>query len=335
MAKLISATHLARSILRQLLELGVSDFVLSPGSRNAPLSIALFEAAEAGFADLHVRIDERGAAFFALGISKVSQQYVAVICTSGTAAANYHSAVLEARHSNIKLLIITADRPERLRNTGANQTTNQVGLYPDIPSHDICELVDVAKLLTDGPIHLNIQFDEPLLSEDNLNWLAGFTSKSVQPTRLTKQSASFDGNGVIVVGHDRGGFSVSEVTAFSQELGWPLIAEDPISFPQAIAHASVFLADPDIRASLHPESVIVFGRTTLSRSINAYVLGSRKQIVIDPRIQDVDNLRQADQIFFDIPHLDSVITPSKEWISLWHKVWLAHFSGLNKKPFEQ
>ncbi len=328
MAKLISATHLARSILRQLLELGVSDFVLSPGSRNAPLSIALFEAAEAGFADLQVRIDERGAAFFALGISKVSQQYVAVICTSGTAAANYHPAVLEARHSNIKLLIITADRPERLRNTGANQTTNQVGLYPDIPSHDICELVDVAKLLTDGPIHLNIQFDEPLLSEDNLNWLAGFTSKSVQPTRLTKQSASFDGNGVIVVGHDRGGFSVSEVTAFSQELGWPLIAEDPISFPQAIAHASVFLADPDIRASLHPESVIVFGRTTLSRSINAYVLGSRKQIVIDPRIQDVDNLRQADQIFFDIPHLDSVITPSKEWISLWHKVSIQANEGL-------
>jgi 2-succinyl-5-enolpyruvyl-6-hydroxy-3-cyclohexene-1-carboxylate synthase len=124
----INASHLARSTIRQLIELGVSDFVLSPGSRNAPLSIALHEAAKKEIIELHVRIDERGAAYYALGISKASNTYVAVICTSGTAAANYHPAALEAYHSNTSLLFITADRPARLRRTGANQTTLQDGI---------------------------------------------------------------------------------------------------------------------------------------------------------------------------------------------------------------
>ena len=87
---IVIASRLARSTVRQLIELGVSDFVLSPGSRNAPLSLALYEASKAGLIDLHVRIDERGAGFFALGAAKASNKYVALICTSGTAAANYH-----------------------------------------------------------------------------------------------------------------------------------------------------------------------------------------------------------------------------------------------------
>jgi len=114
----MNATTLARNLVRQLIENGVSDFVLSPGSRNAPLSIALYEAEQAGLVDLYVRIDERGAAFFALGLSKASDSHVAVICTSGTAAANFHPAVLEAYHSDNRLLVITADRPAHLRRTG-------------------------------------------------------------------------------------------------------------------------------------------------------------------------------------------------------------------------
>ena len=93
-----NATDLARHTIRKLLEAGVKDFVLSPGSRNAPLSIALYEASSRGYVNLHVKLDERGAAFFALGISKASDKYVAVICTSGSAAANYHPALLEALH---------------------------------------------------------------------------------------------------------------------------------------------------------------------------------------------------------------------------------------------
>ena len=84
---MISSTKLAHSIIRELIECGVNQFVLSPGSRNAPLAIALHEAASKNLIDLHVKIDERGAAFFALGMAKAGNNYVAVICTSGTAPA--------------------------------------------------------------------------------------------------------------------------------------------------------------------------------------------------------------------------------------------------------
>ena len=158
------ATKLAHSIIRQLIEVGVSDFVISPGSRNAPLSIALSQAANKQLIDLHVKIDERGAAFFALGLSKASNNYVSVICTSGTAAANFLPAALEAVHSGNKLIIITADRPARLRKTGANQTTDQMGMFQSIKTHDISTDTDIKNYLSGNPVHLNIQFDEPLIS---------------------------------------------------------------------------------------------------------------------------------------------------------------------------
>ena len=110
-----SATTIAREIIKEIIERGVKVVVLSPGSRNAPLSIALYEAELRGFITLHIRIDERTAGFFALGVAKASRTPVALLCTSGTAAANYHPAILEAHHSQIPLLVITADRPARLR----------------------------------------------------------------------------------------------------------------------------------------------------------------------------------------------------------------------------
>ena len=113
-----SSTQLARSIVRQVIECGVKDVVISPGSRNAPLLIAFHEASKKGLIELHVRIDERTGGFFALGISKASKRPVALICTSGTAVANYHPAVLEAWHSQAPLLVLTADRPEKLRKPG-------------------------------------------------------------------------------------------------------------------------------------------------------------------------------------------------------------------------
>ena len=123
------STLLARVIVRQIIEAGVTDVVISPGSRNAPLSIAFHQASVKGLIKLHVRIDERTAAFFALGIAKASGRPVPIVCTSGTAVANYHPAVLEASHTNVPLLVLTADRPASLRKTGANQTTEQARIF--------------------------------------------------------------------------------------------------------------------------------------------------------------------------------------------------------------
>ena len=131
------STRLAREVVGTLLAAGVTEVVLAPGSRNAPLSFAVYDAGEAGLLRLHTRIDERTAGFLALGLAKTGGP-AAVICTSGTAVANLHPAVLEAAHAGVPLVVVTADRPARLRGTNANQTTDQVGIFGDaVPFLDL------------------------------------------------------------------------------------------------------------------------------------------------------------------------------------------------------
>ncbi len=320
-----SATKLARSIVTQLICLGVKEAVLSPGSRNAPLSMALYAAEQRGLITLHVQIDERSAGFFALGISKASRNPVAIICTSGTAAANYHPCVLEAWHSQIPLIAITADRPARMRQTGANQTTLQAGIFRDCTQ---CE-IDVADLdqdltpawaaLAKGPIHLNVQFDDPMLPDDDEDWLSqvvpGIYLASGSPkSGLLKIDKA---QGVIVVGHDRAGFAIAELEKFATEIGWPLVAEDPLSFKSAIAHASLFLTSTQIRNRLKPQVALVIGRTTLSRSVNALIKSAEYEIVIDPRIADIDIHRTAHEVFLALPQVENVSAPDPEWNLLW------------------
>ncbi len=133
----MSATDVARSVVSALVADGVREVVLAPGSRNAPLAFAAYDAAAAGLLRLHTRIDERTAGFLALGLTKGGSR-AAVMCTSGTAVANLHPAVLEAHHAAVPLVVVTADRPLRLRGTDANQTTDQVGIFgPLVPTLDV------------------------------------------------------------------------------------------------------------------------------------------------------------------------------------------------------
>ena len=113
----------------ELVRCGMREAVLAPGSRSAPLTLALFDRAADAALRLHVRIDERSAAFLALGLAKASRRPVAVVCTSGTAAAHFHAAVIEADEAGVPLLVLTADRPPELRGTGANQAIDQLKLY--------------------------------------------------------------------------------------------------------------------------------------------------------------------------------------------------------------
>src|SRR5581483_6770050 len=113
------ATALATVLVDELMRCGLTDVVLAPGSRSAPLALAVHDQSRLR---LHVRIDERSASFLALGLAKRSGRPVMVVCTSGTAAANFHPAVVEAHEAGVPLLVVTADRPPELRDTGANQT---------------------------------------------------------------------------------------------------------------------------------------------------------------------------------------------------------------------
>jgi 2-succinyl-5-enolpyruvyl-6-hydroxy-3-cyclohexene-1-carboxylate synthase len=184
------ATAFGRVLVDELVRGGVTDAVLAPGSRSAPVAVALAAAERDGRLRLHVRIDERTAAFLALGLAKASGRPVPVLTTSGTAAAHLHAAVLEADAAGIPLLALTADRPPELRATGANQTVEQPGLYGGAArwSADVGvpeagrEAVQnrywrslVAKAVITatgalsgdpGPVHLNLALREPLLPDD-------------------------------------------------------------------------------------------------------------------------------------------------------------------------
>ena len=295
-----TSTDLARSYIKYLIEAGVSDFVISPGSRNAPISIAANEAFEKGLIDLHIKLDERGAAFFALGISKATDNYVAVICTSGTAVANYAPAALEALHSGNKLLLITADRPSKLRKTGSNQTTDQVNIFQGISTHDTSTFNPIK--LEKGPIHLNLQFDEPLLPNDSNDWLQGIQISPKVAEVKKREILKLSGNGLVIVGHDKGGFPPEEIENFAENL--LIISEDPLSFERSIAHSSIFLADEKIREYLKPDFVIVIGRTTLSRSINSFISECKNQYVVDPLAKSINNQRTATKIYENLPQLD-------------------------------
>ena len=324
-----TSTSLARVVVRQLIEAGITDAVISPGSRNAPISLAMYAAAEKRFLKLHIRIDERSAAYFALGLAKASSRPVPIVCTSGTAVANYHPAVLEAHHSNVPLLVLTADRPAILRRTGANQTTEQARIFGNAVRYfaDVSGGVFPLELPLDslhrGPVHLNLQFEEPLLPDEDSNWLNEIkVAPRVKPTGKSAGTLKVNTTrGVLIIGHDRGGLTVAEVSKIASDLEWPVISEDPLSFPEAISHAALFLASPAIRKNLVPETVVVIGRTTLSRPINALIASAKTQIVIDPRMATVDTYRVADQRFIAAPKVVSK-PADPDWHEQWRKLSL-------------
>ena len=180
------STAQARVIVDELLRHGITDAVLCPGSRSAPLALALAAAERADLLRLHVRIDERAAGFTALGLALGSRRPVPVVVTSGTAVANLHPAMVEAAHSGVPILALTANRPPELRGTGANQTIDQVGLFgpharvvvelgvagdPESEHRHWRAAIGRAVLTSTaashpGPVQVDIAFREPLVPDE-------------------------------------------------------------------------------------------------------------------------------------------------------------------------
>ena len=172
------ATDFAAALLDEFVALGVRDVVLSPGSRSQALALVAADRARGGSLRLHVRIDERVGGFLALGLAVETRTPVLIVTTSGTAVANLHPAVLEAHHSGVPLIVLSADRPADLRGIGGNQTTQQPGIFGkavraewDVPAPfgNSGERDAAAALARDahaasarGPVHLNLAFSEPL-----------------------------------------------------------------------------------------------------------------------------------------------------------------------------
>jgi 2-succinyl-5-enolpyruvyl-6-hydroxy-3-cyclohexene-1-carboxylate synthase len=170
-----TAYVLGLRVVQELWLAGVRDVVLAPGSRSAPLALALDAADEDGDLRLHVRVDERSAGFLALGLATGSRRPVAVVTTSGTAVGNLLPAVMEAHHTGRRLVVVSADRPDRLRGTGANQTTEQAGIFGVFaPCHDLTAATGEGRLRAavadactrEGPTQLNLQLGGGLLPPD-------------------------------------------------------------------------------------------------------------------------------------------------------------------------
>ena len=294
------AQQFAAHLLAALAKAGVRNFFLAPGARSQALAIAAGQLAEAGKLDLVIRVDERSLGFLALGAALVSGEPSVLITTSGTAVANLHPAVLEANHAGVPLILLTADRPHELRGVGANQTTNQVGIFADAvrecidveaPTGAEGEAQHASQLAAlaiasalgfhgeqPGPVQLNLAFREPLSSvQPNAAALAPIISL---PPREEPQVefAVVDGSvpTVVIAGAGAG----EDAVELAESFGWPLFAE-PSSGARFGANVVV-----GYRALLESElasrigRAVVFGKPTLSRAVVALLKNPDVEVVV-------------------------------------------------------
>jgi 2-succinyl-5-enolpyruvyl-6-hydroxy-3-cyclohexene-1-carboxylate synthase len=325
--------RLALTLVDELARAGLTDACLAPGSRSAPLAVAL---AEHPAIRLHVHLDERSAAFFALGAAKAAGRAAAVLCTSGTAAANLHPAVVEADHGRVPLLVLTADRPPELRGIGANQAIDQIKLYGD-GVRLFCEVgaPDEAAASPDdrdagrywrsvagrawaaalgppaGPVHLNLAFAEPLLPDPldgapapgrpaGAPWTIA-TRPALVPARsevaALGEAVRASPRGLLVVGWGAA-VEPAAVDAFATAAGWPVLA-DPLSGarrgPATISTYDSLLRVAAFADQHRPDLVVRIGAGPTSKALTAWLDDSIPQIVVDPEAGWPDPGRTASQ----------------------------------------
>jgi 2-succinyl-5-enolpyruvyl-6-hydroxy-3-cyclohexene-1-carboxylate synthase len=344
------AVVFARVFVDELVRNGLDHAVLAPGSRSAPLAMAL---ATEDRLRLHVRIDERSAAFLALGLGKAGGSPAAVLCTSGTAAANFHPAVLEAHEARVPLLVLTADRPPELRGTGANQTVDQIKLYGDAVRW-FCEVgaphgvandywrslacrawAEAAGLVgrPPGPVHLNLAFREPLVPDGTEDTPAGRPEGAAWTTIAapTRQPSAEDmawlaesiervERGLVVLGDsDR---DLGSLVALARAARWPVIAEPSSNArtgDEVISTASLLLADGDFAAQHTPDLILSAGRVGLSRAVLGLLARAPELVRVDPPGGWLDPTRSTSRLIVADP--ESLPVPEGRDRSGWQESW--------------
>lgn len=302
----------AGDLVRLLVEQGFAHWFYCPGSRDAPLGYALNQLAASHRLDLHVRIDERDAAFMALGATRAGHPAVLVM-TSGTAVGNALPAVMEAAHAGLPLLILSADRPAALRGTGANQTTWQPGIFgdfvrfttdiqPGVTAAELQQVVSAAAAscrgespsphpATDekhfplpGPVHINASFIEPLAPPETIEAFA------TRATRTALAIASEDPldphqapRGTLLIAGDLSDATYVDLCEAVENAGIPVLAEPQTAWrrhPNAVrGYAKVAGTTLSAVVEHNLERVIVAGRPTLTRPITRLV--TRRDIPVE------------------------------------------------------
>lgn len=306
-------TDYVRRMTAALMMADVKTVVISPGSRSTPLAYAF--ASTKGL-DVYMQVDERSAAYFALGLAKASGNPVVLLCTSGTAASNYHPAITEAYYARIPLIVITADRPHELREVGAPQAIDQIRMYgkhvkysvdfplaennPDIEDfidRHISRALSVATTAPRGPVHLNVPFREPLLIDfdretpkmtfkkrfKSVDSLDASTAQQISQLLATSEK------GFIIAGEMPIGFDKAAFWNFAKALEWPVLC-DPLSnlrteVPEqcialCIDHYDALLKSDAFKEKVVPDTVIRFGAQPVAKPLSLYLKKVRPATVI-------------------------------------------------------
>ena len=308
-----------------LKRLGLECAVICPGSRSTPLTVAFAQRIP------HIQaipiLDERSAAFFALGRAKATGKPVVLVCTSGTAGANFYPAVIEAKESRVPLLILTTDRPAELRNCHSGQTIDQVKLYGNYPNwqgelatpsanlemlaylrQTVIYAWERCQFPNLGPVHLNIPFRDPLapipdgtnLNLDVSDFFSAVASIPVAITNYQLPVINYQ-KGIIIAGVDQ--TQVSEqycraIARLSQSLQWPVLAEglSPVRNyadlnPYLISTYDIILRNEKFAKELTPEMVIQIGEIPTSKELRNWLINTQSQrLIIDNCDQNLDSL---------------------------------------------
>ncbi|GAY08909.1 2-succinyl-5-enolpyruvyl-6-hydroxy-3-cyclohexene-1-carboxylic-acid synthase [Pseudonocardia sp. N23] len=325
------STAQARVIVDELVRCGVVDAVLCPGSRNAALAIALQQADAAGTLRLHVRIDERTAAFLALGLALRSGRPVPVCTTSGTAVANLHPAILEASYSGVPLVALTADRPPELVGTGASQTVVQDGVFGTAVRHSavvavaraeegqqarwrsaVDRAVAAAVGVRPGPVHLNVPFAEPLVPDGDPGWAETLEGRpgarpwTAMPARVpaVAEPLPLDPAAPTLVVAGPGAPQGLRLD------GLPVVAEPSSGYWDAGLRAGPWLVGD---AGLRPAQVVVAGRPTLHRPV--------QRLLADPdvAVYAIDDGTPWTDVAATVRGIGSLpaTTPVPGWLDRW------------------
>lgn len=312
--------------VKQLEKCGVKNVCISPGSRNTPLVIAFHKSKKI---KKFVNVDERSSAFFALGISKAEKKPAVLVTTSGTAVANLYPAIIEAYNSRIPLIILTADRPSYLANTGANQTINQIDIFknhirkfynlelPDLTKKSITGLKKIAvdAYLTAaendvGPVHINFPFEKPFepsaftdeISDSTLDEFVNLLepqknfSKKINLDKTIAEIKKSKRGIIILGGSNYKKEFLTNLIRLSAKLKFPILAEgnSSIRFYKSesdwiIANHTAFLRSDEIKKELDPELILHFGSAPATNILLQFIESSRSKKIFINKFGDLND----------------------------------------------